>query len=140
MAALLKEQFLGSNDSLGYGYNTDIDTIRKEQYPQLKGSVNRLSLGSSNPNQSFDLLANPLHCMSPIVSYWLHKMPSTWTMPVQHFLRKPFSKSSLPTLPPTCMPTPTLNPPLRKQHPPESTLLGKRSLNTSRLLFVASGM
>ncbi|KAI8602205.1 pyridoxal phosphate-dependent transferase [Dissophora ornata] len=74
MAALLKEQFLKSNDSLGYGYNTDIDTIRKEQYPQLKDAIYLDHAGATLPAQTLlqkftadltsNLYANP-HSKSP---------------------------------------------------------------------------
>jgi hypothetical protein len=37
ISATLKERFLGSKESAGY--NTAIDTIQKEQYPQLKGTL-----------------------------------------------------------------------------------------------------
>ncbi|KAF9330474.1 hypothetical protein BG006_006554 [Podila minutissima] len=68
----LKEQFLQSTQSLGY--NTNIEAIRKEQYPQIKDAIYLDHAGATLPSQhhlqkfssnlASNLYANP-HSKSP---------------------------------------------------------------------------
>ncbi|KAI9233227.1 MAG: pyridoxal phosphate-dependent transferase [Podila humilis] len=68
----LKQQFLQSTQSLGY--NTNIETIRKEQYPQIKDAIYLDHAGATLPSQhhlqnfssnlASNLYANP-HSKSP---------------------------------------------------------------------------
>ncbi|KAI8358909.1 pyridoxal phosphate-dependent transferase [Mortierella sp. GBAus27b] len=70
----LKARFFDSPDSLGYGYTASIDTIRKEQYPQLKDAIYLDHAGATLPPQNLlqkftadlatNLYANP-HSKSP---------------------------------------------------------------------------
>ncbi|KAG0317939.1 hypothetical protein BGZ99_005946 [Dissophora globulifera] len=69
MAASLRDQFLASKDASDYGYNATIETIRREQYPQLKDHAGA-TLPAQHLLQKFtsdltsNLYANP-HSRSP---------------------------------------------------------------------------
>ncbi|KAF9345795.1 hypothetical protein BGX26_002730 [Mortierella sp. AD094] len=92
MIQSLKTQFLESKDSLGY--NTAIDTIRKEQYPQLKDSIYLDHAGATLPAQhllqrfnadlSSNLYANP-HSKSPSSQATSARVDSARRKILEHF-------------------------------------------------------
>ncbi|KAF9429276.1 hypothetical protein BGZ76_001556 [Entomortierella beljakovae] len=94
MAASLKTQFLESQDSLGYGYNANINTIRKEQYPQLKDSIYLDHAGATLPAQHLlkkfsedltsNLYANP-HSKSPSSQATSARVDSARKKILEHF-------------------------------------------------------
>ncbi|KAI1300079.1 hypothetical protein EDD11_006324 [Mortierella claussenii] len=94
MASALKAQFLESNDSLGYGYNAAIDTIRKDQYPQLKDAIYLDHAGATLPAQHLlqkftadltsNLYANP-HSKSPSSQATSARVESARQKILEHF-------------------------------------------------------
>ncbi|KAF9192281.1 hypothetical protein BGZ51_005850 [Haplosporangium sp. Z 767] len=94
MSAALKHQFLGSKDSLGYGYNNTIDAIRQEQYPQLKDAIYLDHAGATLPSQhhlqrfaadlTTNLYANP-HSKSPSSQATSARVESARQKVLEHF-------------------------------------------------------
>ncbi|KAG0020071.1 hypothetical protein BGZ80_004835 [Entomortierella chlamydospora] len=92
MIQSLKSQFLESKDSLGY--NTAIDAIRKEQYPQLKDSIYLDHAGATLPAQHLlqrfsadlysNLYANP-HSKSPSSQATSARVDSARRKILEHF-------------------------------------------------------
>ncbi|KAF9128958.1 hypothetical protein BGW39_004610 [Mortierella sp. 14UC] len=89
---ILKECFLGSKESAGY--NTAIEIIRKEQYPQLKGAVYLDHAGATLPSQhhlrqftanlTANLYANP-HSKSPSSQATSDRVDSARQKVLRHF-------------------------------------------------------
>ncbi|KAG0249280.1 hypothetical protein BG011_009442 [Mortierella polycephala] len=94
MSAALKQQFLESKDSFGYGYNNTIDTIRQEQYPQLKDAIYLDHAGATLPSQhhlqrftadlTTNLYANP-HSKSPSSQATSARVESARQKVLEHF-------------------------------------------------------
>ncbi|KAF9206670.1 hypothetical protein BGZ49_002031 [Haplosporangium sp. Z 27] len=94
MTESLRAQFLESKDSLGYGYNSTIDTICKEQYPQLKDSIYLDHAGATLPAQHLlqkftadltsNLYANP-HSKSPSSQATSARVDSARQKILEHF-------------------------------------------------------
>ncbi|ORZ06286.1 pyridoxal phosphate-dependent transferase [Lobosporangium transversale] len=94
MTSSLKTQFLQSTESHGYGYNGAIDTIRKEQYPQLKDAIYLDHAGATLPAhhllQKFtadltsNLYANP-HSKSPSSQASSTRVESARQKILEHF-------------------------------------------------------
>ncbi|KAF9908582.1 hypothetical protein EC991_009727 [Linnemannia zychae] len=88
----LKERFLGGKESTGY--NTAVDIIRKEQYPQLKGAVYLDHAGATLPSQhhlqqftanlTANLYANP-HSKSPSSQATSDRVDSARQKVLRHF-------------------------------------------------------
>ncbi|KAG0379282.1 hypothetical protein BGX24_001040 [Mortierella sp. AD032] len=91
-SATLKAHFLASKESAGY--NTAVDTIRKEQYPQLKDAVYLDHAGATLPSQhhlqqftanlTANLYANP-HSKSPSSQATSARVDSARQKVLQHF-------------------------------------------------------
>ncbi|KAG0208544.1 hypothetical protein BGX28_000548 [Mortierella sp. GBA30] len=94
MSATLKTQFLESNDSVGYGYGTDLETIRKNEYPQIKDAVYLDHAGATLPSQhhlrkftadlTSNLYANP-HSKSPSSQATSARVESARQNVLKHF-------------------------------------------------------
>ncbi|KAI7818532.1 pyridoxal phosphate-dependent transferase [Gamsiella multidivaricata] len=94
MSASLKAHFLETRDSLGYGYSNTIDTIRKEQYPQLKDAIYLDHAGATLPAQHLlqkftadltsNLYANP-HSKSPSSQATSARVESARRKVLEHF-------------------------------------------------------
>ncbi|KAF9926698.1 hypothetical protein FBU30_003774 [Linnemannia zychae] len=92
MISTLKSQFLGSLDSTGY--NTTIESIRKEQYPQLNNAVYLDHAGATLPSQrhvqnfaanlASNLYANP-HSKSPSSQATSARVDSARQKVLEHF-------------------------------------------------------
>ncbi|KAK3817433.1 MAG: hypothetical protein J3Q66DRAFT_400759 [Benniella sp.] len=92
--AALKAHFLQSDDSLGYGYTATIDTIRKEQCPQLNDAIYLDHAGATLPAQHLlqkftadltaNLYANP-HSKSPSSQATSARAESARQKILQHF-------------------------------------------------------
>ncbi|KAF9093461.1 hypothetical protein BGX23_003282 [Mortierella sp. AD031] len=91
-ASTIKTRFLGSTDSAGY--NTAVDTIRKEQYPQLQDAVYLDHAGATLPSQhhlrqftanlTTNLYANP-HSKSPSSQATSARVDSARQRVLEHF-------------------------------------------------------
>ncbi|KAF9421938.1 hypothetical protein BGZ94_008703 [Podila epigama] len=89
-----KDQFLQSTESHGYGYNSTIETLCREQYPQLKGAIYLDHAGATLPSQhhiqkfssdlTSNLYANP-HSKSPSSQATSARVDSARQKVLQHF-------------------------------------------------------
>ncbi|KAF9570013.1 hypothetical protein EC968_002327 [Mortierella alpina] len=94
MSATLKTQFLEGRDSHGYGYSGSIDTIRREQYPQMKDAIYMDHAGATLPSQihlkkftadlTSNLYANP-HSKSPSSQATSARVQSARQKVLEHF-------------------------------------------------------